>query len=183
MISLLLGRFGLFCAFLKFALDDIIAWCIIMIFIALIHLCQIPMFQYQTVEQAVASREALHGKRWPASNPKLLGVEFRSMEEVVCSVFSQKLQFHCNVRLLSWYVICCLSVCHLSVTRVYCDKIAEVRIMQFSLQYSPINALAFCLPSLMTKFEGSSLDLGVHTTVGWFSTVWHYISEMVWDRA
>jgi len=45
------------------------------------------MFQYETVEQAVATRQALHGKRWPASNPKLLGVEFRNMEEVLYSMF------------------------------------------------------------------------------------------------
>jgi len=40
------------------------------------------VFQYETVEEAVATRQAIHGKRWPASNPKLLGVEFRNMEEV-----------------------------------------------------------------------------------------------------
>jgi apoptotic chromatin condensation inducer in the nucleus len=37
---------------------------------------------YETVEQAVATREALHGKRWPASNPKFLGIEFRTAEEL-----------------------------------------------------------------------------------------------------
>lgn len=41
--------------------------------------------QYENVEQAVATRRALHGKRWPASNPKLLGVDFRTMEEVIKS--------------------------------------------------------------------------------------------------
>ena len=45
------------------------------------------MFQYETVEQAVATRQALHGKKWPASNPKVLGVEFRNMEEVIYSAF------------------------------------------------------------------------------------------------
>jgi len=57
-------------------------------------------------------------------------------------------------------------ICHLSVTRVYCDKMAEVRIMQFSLKCSPVSYL--CLPSLITKFEGDSLDLGPQTGVGWF---------------
>jgi len=44
-------------------------------------------------------------------------------------VFSRPLQ--CNVRLFLSYV-----VCRLSVTRVYCDKTAEARIMQFSLECS-----------------------------------------------
>jgi len=37
---------------------------------------------YETVEQAIATREALHGKRWPTTNPKILGVEFRTADEV-----------------------------------------------------------------------------------------------------
>jgi len=49
-------------------------------------------------------------------------------------LFSRTLQFHCNVRLFSWYVACRLSVvCRSSsVTRVYCDKTTEVKITQFS---------------------------------------------------
>ena len=47
--------------------------------------CSTIVFQYEAAEQAVATREALHGKRWPANNPKLLGVEFRTMEEVLLS--------------------------------------------------------------------------------------------------
>jgi len=38
----------------------------------------------------------------------------------------------CNFIAISAIVICCLSVCLSSVTRVYCDKITEVRIMRFS---------------------------------------------------
>jgi len=46
------------------------------------------MFQYETVDEAVATRRALHGKRWPNSNPKLLGVEFRNMDEVFSTLTS-----------------------------------------------------------------------------------------------
>jgi len=47
------------------------------------------------------------------------------------------------------------SVVCLSVTQVYCDKTAEVKIIQFSLKCNPmLNALTLCLPSLMTKFKG-----------------------------
>ena len=48
--------------------------------------------------------------------------------EVKC--FRPTLQFHWNVWLLSWYVVC------LSVMWAYCDKKTEVRIMQFSLKVS-----------------------------------------------
>lgn len=37
---------------------------------------------YETVEEAVATREALHGQRWPASNPKLLNVDFATKEDL-----------------------------------------------------------------------------------------------------
>ena len=47
---------------------------------------EIAMFQYESVDEAVATRHALHGKRWPASNPKLLCVEFRTMDEVLTTV-------------------------------------------------------------------------------------------------
>jgi len=40
-------------------------------------------------------------------------------------IFSRTLQFHCNVWLLSWYVV---DRRRLFVTRVYCDKTAEARI-------------------------------------------------------
>ena len=65
-------------------------FCKIMIFVAWVPLIcsyKITMFQYETVEGAVATRQALHGKRWPASNPKVLGVEFRNMEEVLYLTF------------------------------------------------------------------------------------------------
>jgi len=60
----------------------------------------------------------------------------------------------------------CLSVCRLSDTWVYCDKTAEDRIMQFPLKCI---SLSLCLASLMMKFEGSPLYLGVQTRVGRFS--------------
>jgi len=69
------------------------------------------MLQYETVEQAVATRKALHGKRWPVSNPKLLGVEFRSMDEVLrldfcltiaCRILSASVVWICGIyRLLT----------------------------------------------------------------------------------
>ena len=44
--------------------------------------------------------------------------------------------------------------CYLSVTRVYCDKTAEV-----FTKMQP-NALTLCLPSLIPKFKGGPLDGG-----------------------
>ena len=65
-------------------------------------------------------------------------------------------------------IICRLSVCLLlsSVTQVYCDKTAAVKIMQFLLKCSPMPTL--CLPSLITKLEGGPLDRGAQTGGGWF---------------
>ncbi|XP_052418316.1 apoptotic chromatin condensation inducer 1b isoform X1 [Carassius gibelio] len=37
---------------------------------------------YSTVEEAVATREALHGVKWPTSNPKVLRVDFCEQDEV-----------------------------------------------------------------------------------------------------
>ncbi|NP_001292511.1 apoptotic chromatin condensation inducer 1b [Danio rerio] len=37
---------------------------------------------YSTVEEAVATREALHGVKWPASNPKVLRVDFSDQDEL-----------------------------------------------------------------------------------------------------
>jgi hypothetical protein len=37
---------------------------------------------YDTVGEAIATRQALHGIRWPASNPKLLCVDFANKEEL-----------------------------------------------------------------------------------------------------
>ena len=72
-------------------------------------------------------------------------------------------------------VICRLSVRRLSVTRVYCDKTAEARIIQFSLKYSP------CLNSLPAKFDSeiqrSPLDRGAQTGVGVFDRVRDAISR------
>ena len=65
-------------------------------------------------------------------------------------------------------IICRLSVfvC-LSVTRVYCDKTAEARMMPF---YSNV---AQCLNSLPAKFDSEirrgPFDRGAQTGVGWFS--------------
>ena len=51
-------------------------------------------------------------------------------DKVIC--FSRTLQLHCNVQLLSWYVVCLSSACLSFVTLVYCDKTTEGRITQFS---------------------------------------------------
>ncbi|XP_067300267.1 apoptotic chromatin condensation inducer 1b isoform X2 [Pseudorasbora parva] len=37
---------------------------------------------YSTIEEAVATREALHGVKWPGSNPKVLRVDFCEQDEV-----------------------------------------------------------------------------------------------------
>ncbi|XP_016131650.1 apoptotic chromatin condensation inducer in the nucleus-like [Sinocyclocheilus grahami] len=37
---------------------------------------------YSTVEEAVATREALHGVKWPTSNPKVLRVDFCEQDEL-----------------------------------------------------------------------------------------------------
>ena len=39
-------------------------------------------FQFEKEEQAVATRKALHGARWPQSNPKTLRVDYADKEEV-----------------------------------------------------------------------------------------------------
>ena len=81
---------------------------------------------------------------------------------------------HCNFIAITGYCHNMSSVCHLSETRVYCDKTAEVSVMQFSLNV----AQCLCLPRLTTKFEGA-LNLGAQSRVGWFSTSRRYISETV----
>jgi len=48
--------------------------------------------------------------------------------------FSRTLQLHCKVRLLSWYV-----VCRLSVTSITCDKTTEVRITRFHINLVCLN--------------------------------------------
>lgn len=40
------------------------------------------IFQYSTVDEAIAARLLLHGKRWPLSNPNILRVEYSTQEEV-----------------------------------------------------------------------------------------------------
>ncbi|XP_021239733.1 apoptotic chromatin condensation inducer in the nucleus-like, partial [Numida meleagris] len=37
---------------------------------------------YASVEEAAATREALHGVRWPQSNPKVLAADFAEQEEL-----------------------------------------------------------------------------------------------------
>ena len=39
--------------------------------------------QYENLEQAKETRQALHGTRWPTSNPKILRVDYASQEEVM----------------------------------------------------------------------------------------------------
>ncbi len=38
--------------------------------------------QYSSAEEAMATRTALHGVKWPQSNPKFLSVDFCMQEEV-----------------------------------------------------------------------------------------------------
>ncbi|KAK7499011.1 hypothetical protein BaRGS_00009820 [Batillaria attramentaria] len=44
---------------------------------------------YEKEEEAIETRKALHGARWPQSNPKTLRVDFASKEEVVHSLWSE----------------------------------------------------------------------------------------------
>ena len=39
-------------------------------------------FQYETTEEAEATRNALHGTQWPASNPKTLVVDFSKDDQL-----------------------------------------------------------------------------------------------------
>ena len=40
------------------------------------------MCQYSSVEEAVNTRKALHGVKWPATSPKILAVDFAVDAEV-----------------------------------------------------------------------------------------------------
>ncbi len=40
------------------------------------------LHQYSTVEEAVATRTALHGVKWPQSNPKFLCADYAEQDEV-----------------------------------------------------------------------------------------------------
>ena len=42
--------------------------------------------QYTSVEEAAASRQALHGVKWPTTSPKILAVDFADDEEVGMTV-------------------------------------------------------------------------------------------------
>jgi len=79
-------------------------------------------------------------------------------------LFSQTLQFYCNVRLLSQYVVC-LSVCLSVVTRVYCDKTAGLKLGSCSFHYNVVQ----CLSSSPAKFDDEirrgSLNWGLK--LGW----------------
>ncbi|KAI4876618.1 hypothetical protein NFI96_020564 [Prochilodus magdalenae] len=44
--------------------------------------CLIFLMQYPSKEEAVATREALHGVKWPSSNPKVLRVDFCEQDEL-----------------------------------------------------------------------------------------------------
>lgn len=54
------------------------------------------LFQYSSMEEAIATREALHGVKWPSSNPKVLRVDFCEKDEVC------RFQHLC-AKLLSFY--------------------------------------------------------------------------------
>jgi len=82
------------------------------------------------------------------------------------SIFSETLQLHCKFRYIHNISVCLSS----SVTRVYCDKTAVARIMQFSQKFSPV---PYSLPA---KFDYEnrtrSIDRGPtgdSNWVGWFS--------------
>lgn len=45
------------------------------------HPC-VFLAQYSTTEESMATREALHGVKWPTSNPKVLRVDFCDQDEV-----------------------------------------------------------------------------------------------------
>lgn len=49
------------------------------------------ILQYENEEEAQAARSALHGTRWPLSNPKILNVDYASQDEVS---FITTLGFH-----------------------------------------------------------------------------------------
>jgi len=75
-----------------------------------------------------------------------------------------------------------MSVCRLSVTRMYCDKTGEVKIMQFHYN------VAQCLfTSLHAEFDDEirrgPLDRGAQIRVRWFLTSRCYILETVQDSA
>lgn len=40
------------------------------------------LHQYSTIEEAVATRTALHGVKWPQSNPKFLCADYAEQDEV-----------------------------------------------------------------------------------------------------
>ena len=85
---------------------------------------------------------------------------------------------------LAIVIICRLSssvvVC-LSVTRVYCDKTAKVRIVQFHKNVA--RCLIFLPAKVDDKIRRGLFDSGAKSRVGWFSTSRRYISETVRDRA
>ena len=83
------------------------------------------------------------------------------------AVFSGMLQLLCKFRYCHKMWSVSLSV-FLSVRQVYCDKMAEARIMQFSLNVAQcLNSLP-AMPSLITKFEEGPLNQGTQTGVGWY---------------
>jgi len=89
--------------------------------------------------------------------------------QVLSSFFSGALQLHCKF----CYCHKMLSVVSLSVMRVYCDKTAEVRIMQFSLKCSPMPEL-FAYQVWWRNLRGFPRS-GVQTRVRWFSTSQCYV--------
>ena len=66
-----------------------------------------------------------------------------------------------------WYAKPNVGCCWLLATRVYCDKRAEARIMQFSLKCSPIPHLLDCQVWLRNSTESPWLE--AQTGMGWFS--------------
>lgn len=64
--------------------------------------------QYATTEEAVATRAAIHGVKWPPSNPKVLSVDFSEQDEVTdalnaknfTSFLHTAVRFNCTISLL-----------------------------------------------------------------------------------
>jgi len=75
--------------------------------------------------------------------------------DIIITVFSRTLQFHRNVRLLSWYVVSLSSVKWVSCLVV----LTEVNITRFSHKSM---LLTFSLVNLIAEFDGVPLISGSH---------------------
>ena len=93
--------------------------------------------------------------------------------------FTIFLAVRCNATFGHCHVVCLSSVCSF-VMRVYCDKTAAVRIMQFALKCSPMPYLFVC--QVWWQNSKGALRSGAQSRVEWFSTSRCCISETMRDR-